>query len=67
MGMDAKSFRIARAELGISQAEFARIIGVRAATVTGWINANEFPLIVRLFCRVAIDHGLDYAKEKVKP
>lgn len=61
--MKSRDFRVALAQIGISQAELARILGRSANTITGWVNADEMPVEVRLFCRVAIDHGLDYAKE----
>lgn len=65
--MNARSLRVALVGLELSQREFAAIIGVSPNTVTSWVNANEMPPLVRIFCRVAADHGLDYAKEAVKP
>lgn len=64
--MNSKQLRVALATIGISQAEMARLLGRSANTVTAWVNANEMPAEVRLFCRVAIDHGLDYAKEALR-
>ena len=63
--MNSKTLRLALASIGISQAELARILGRSANTVTSWVNDDEMPAEVRLFCRVAIDHGLDYAKEAI--
>ncbi len=63
--MNARDLRIALATIGISQAELARILGRAPNTITGWVNADDMPAEVRLFCRVAIDHGLDYAEEAV--
>jgi transcriptional regulator with XRE-family HTH domain len=65
--MNARDLRVALAKIGISQAELARILGRAPNTVTGWVNADEMPAEVRLFCRVAVDHGLDYAKEALRP
>lgn len=65
--MKARDLRVALAQIGISQAELARILGRAPNTVTAWANADEMPAEVRLFCRVALDHGLDYAKEALRP
>lgn len=64
--MNARDLRIALAKIGISQAELARILGRAPNTISGWVNADDMPAEVRLFCRVAVDHGLDYAKEALR-
>lgn len=64
--MNARDLRIALAEIGISQAELARILGRAPNTITGWVNADAMPNEVRMLCRVARDHGLDYAKEALR-
>lgn len=64
--MNARDFRAALRQIGISQAEFGRLLERSPNTVTAWINADSIPAAGRLFCRVAIDHGLDYAKEALK-
>lgn len=64
--MNARSLRVALVGLDLSQREFAAILGVAPNTVTSWVNADKMPPIVRIFCRVATDHGLDYAKEALR-
>lgn len=66
LAMNARDLRIALATIGISQAELARILGRASNTITGWVNADDMPAEVRLFCRVAVDHGLEYAKEALR-
>ena len=65
--MRAAEFRSALRQIGISQAEFGRLLERSPNTVTSWINADSIPAAGRLFCRVALDHGLNYAKEALKP
>jgi len=65
--MNAAEFRSALRQIGISQAEFARLIKRSPNTVTAWINAGSIPAAGRLFCRVALDHGLDYARKAIAP
>lgn len=61
-----RDMRVALAELGISQVELAALLGKSPKRVTEWIKADGAPPEVRLFCRVAKDHGLDYAKEALR-
>ena len=65
--MNAREFRKALIDIGLTQAQLAHILGRAPNTVTTWVNADEMPAEVRLFCRVAIDHGLEYAKEALRP
>ncbi|MDR7232815.1 transcriptional regulator with XRE-family HTH domain [Caulobacter sp. BE264] len=65
--MKARDLRVALAQIGLSQAELARILGRAPNTVTGWVNADEMPAEVRLFLWIALNHSLETAKEAIKP
>lgn len=65
--MNTRDLRIALAELEISQADLARFLGRPPARITAWVNAGEMPAEVRLFIWIARKHGLDEAREAVKP
>lgn len=64
--MNKRAFRTALAELDISQADLAKILGVHANTVTAWVNADDIPGLPRLFIWIAREHGIEAAKAALR-
>jgi transcriptional regulator with XRE-family HTH domain len=65
--MNARELRSALALLGLSQAELGALLGRTPNTITRWVNDDRMPVEVRMFCRVALDRGIEYAKEAIAP
>lgn len=64
--MNKRAFRTALAELDISQADLAKILGVHANTVTTWVNTDDIPSLPRLFIWIAREFGIETAKAALR-